>query len=336
MQIYTGDSIAEFLTYYDTPCTFISVDIAPQVLTYHFNLTELNKFKHIKNALSMLSMEMQQDVEQAKSDKAHFAVRIPRKKREIVETTRQGSVLKTAKPYSVLFGKDETNSDALATIQSLPHLLVAGTTGSGKSVALDSFIMQLACYNKPNDLGLVLIDLKQCEFNIFKTLPHLLTGVVNDSERAESVLSALIVEMEERYKKMATMGIDKNNGTFRPVVCVIDELAELVLQNPKCKDLLVRLLQKARACDIHIIVATQSPRAKILDGLILANLPSRLALTCASFRESMLILGHGGAEKLTGCGDAILQLNGDISEKRIQVPFISKEQIQILLGGQKI
>lgn len=334
MVIADRNWVAEFFTHYNVPCKPVEVDVAPQVVTYHMEMSDLTKFKNIRNAIKMMSMEIKQEVAEKTSTKAHFALQIPLKERQVVETVRQGAVLKSTKPYSIMFGKDEEAGNALATIQSLPHLLVAGTTGSGKSVALDSFITQLACYNKPEHLGMILIDLKQCEFNVFHNLPHLEMSIVNDCERAEQVLRAIIEEMEARYKRMAEMGIDNAHGVFKPLLVVVDELADLVLQNPKCKDLLVRILQKARASDIHVIVATQSPRAKILDGLLLANLPSRVALTCASVRESMLILGHGGAEKLTGKGDAILQLNGDIAETRVQVPFITKKQIEILIGGK--
>lgn len=139
--------------------------------------------------------------------------------------------------------------------------------------------------------------------------------------------------MGDRYFTLNKHGREKNNGEFKKIIVIIDELADLVLQNKQIKELLIKLLQKSRAAGIHFIVATQSPRASVLTGLVLANLPSRLALTCASARESALILGHKGAEKLTGNGDGIFKTPQSTKEKRIQAPYITKKQIKKLLNN---
>lgn len=327
MTCYTGESLAEFLTDSGVACEFVKMDTAPQILTYYFNLLDLKDIYKLKKVLLLLETATDETITSHRA-KCGFCLEFRRSERAGYNLESQGHIMEKLTPFSILFGKDTQNNNTVATLQDLPHLLIAGTTGSGKSVAVKSYITGLCCYNKSNDLGLVLIDLKQCELNIFERLPHLITDIVTTSERAERVLEWLVDEMERRYKIMSKKGIEKNNGEFQTLLCVVDELADLVMQNESCRMLLIKLLQKARAADIHVIVATQSPRAKVLDGLMLANLPSRLALTCANYRESMLILGHGGAEKLTGSGDAILKLNGTIEEKRIQVPYIDNETIK--------
>ena len=326
MKYYTGEGIAETMGQLGTPVEFLKLDFAPQLLTYHFNLLNFNCLSRLDKDLKKLEMIIHTPITRTTSTTGHFAIILPREEREIVR-----SLTLTDTPQAINFGKDTTNNIITAKLQDLPHLLVAGTTGSGKSIALNSYIMDLCWLNAPSNLGLILIDLKQCEFNIFNDLPHLMCDIVNDSDTAENTLLWLVDEMERRYKVMASNHTDTNNGLFKPIVLVVDELADLILQNENCRTLLIKLLQKARACDIHVIVATQSPRAKYLDGLMLANLPSRVCLTCSNVRESMLILGHKGGEQLTGKGDCIIKLNGSTTEYRVQTPFISKQEIEKLL-----
>ena len=329
MQYYTGEGIAEFLSAVGLSATFSQLDVAPQVLTYHFNLNNILQFNKIKNAVKMLSMALHQTFEQVESNTAHFGLQVARAERELIKTLEQGKTLAELPPKSILFGFDASNTPISATLDELPHLLIGGTTGSGKSVALNSYITNLCCYNSPDDLGLVLVDLKKCEFNIYERLPHLMCDIINESER---ILGWLVDEMERRYTIMSAHNTDSNNGLFKTILVVIDELSDLILQNENCKTLLVRLLQKSRASDIHIICATQSPRAKILDGVMLANLPSRICLTCSNVRESILVLGNKGGETLMGKGDAIIKLNGTTEKMRIQVPYISKQDIENLIN----
>ena len=329
MRYYTGESIADTMGQLGTPIDFLHLDFAPQLLTYHFNLKNFNCLSRLDKDLKKLEMITHTPITRATSTIGHFALILPREEREVIH-----SLTLTDTPQAINFGKDTTNNKITAKLQDLPHLLVAGTTGSGKSVALNSYIMDLCWLNTPSKMGLVLIDLKRCEFNVFDRLPHLMCDIVNDSDTAENTLLWLVAEMERRYKIMAEQHADKNDGLFKTIVVVIDELADLILQNENCRTLLIKLLQKARACGIHVIVATQSPRAKYLDGLMLANLPSRVCLTCSNVRESMLILGHKGGEQLTGKGDCIIKLNGSTQEFRVQTPFISKQEIEKLLNKE--
>ena len=244
-----------------------------------------------------------------------------------MRTATAHNYLKQAKPLSILLGKDTNNNWQSSTPKEFTHLLIAGTTGSGKSVALNSLLASLICYNKPEDIGLVIIDLKKVEYLPFEGIPHLEFPIVTDYDEAVVTLNSLVELMETRYSIQAETG----KCNFKPILVLIDELSDLILNNRKCKQLLTRLLQKSRGANIHFIVATQSPRASVLDGATLANLPSRLALTCSNTRESVLILGHKGAERLTGKGDAILKLNGSLEETRLQVPYISKEELHKII-----
>lgn len=332
MTYYTGESIAEFLTVAGCAVEFVEMVKAPQLLQYHFNFKKLKDFKALKNALLMLQYETRQEVTEAPSTRAHFSIIMKRDERETFHTLQQGETMRKAAPLSVLLGKDTNGEIITAKLSDLPHLLIAGTTGSGKSCALNSFITSLACYNKPAALGFVMFDLKQTELTTFDELPHLEAPTITDADEAAPMFRALVREMRSRYEEIKK---GASPDDFKTLVIIIDELADLVTQCPEVKPHLIELLAKARAANIFLIVATQSPRAKVLDGATLANLPSRLALTCASSRESVLILGHKGAENLTGSGDAILKLNGTTTEHRIQCPYISKSQIKTLINKSK-
>lgn len=331
MKIIKGENIAEFLSNCGIPSAFINYNIAPQIITYNF---KLKNPQQIKKALTLEKALTNWSGTPTQCTNANGFLKIttPTPERQTVNIT-QFKDIKTAPPFSVILGVDENGNNKTKTLDQLTHLLIAGTTGSGKSVCINSIIMGLACYNKPTELGLILIDPKKVEFNIYNNLPHLLTPVITEAEEAEKVFNALILKMEARYNVLQGIGKEKNEGEFKKIVVVIDELADLVLANKNIKDKLIKLLQKSRAAGIHFITATQSPRATILNGLLLANLPSRIALTCASARESILILGHKGAEKLTGKGDAIIKTPDSTQESRIQIPLITKQQIKKLINN---
>ena len=334
MEYYTGESIALQMGEWGCPCDFVRMSVAPQLLKYYFNLKNALQLNKAKKLCEVLGARVRSTAKFCNSNESDFAIELDRNERQIIPLTNFSNELEKAKPFSLCVGLDGNGNSITATLEDLTHLLVAGTTGSGKSVCLNSIIISLCCYNKPQDLGLVLIDPKVVEFSIYENLPHLITPVVYETEKAKQVLTALIYKMEQRYAKMKELGIDKITNEFKQVLVVIDELADLVMVDPTIKPLLVRLLQKGRACGFHFILSTQSPRASILSGELLTNLPSRIALTCSSYRESMLILGNGGAEKLAGKGDCIFVNASSPKQQRVQIPFISKTEIKELLKGE--
>lgn len=331
MEIITGEGFAEQISAWGVPCSFCDLQIAPQLIKYNFimnNLLQLSKVKKMAESLKAWSgLDTQID-----TSAGGFSIVQPRTERAIVNLECFGDDLATAKPYSVALGVDQNNNKITATLDEMTHIFCGGCTSAGKSVFLNSFIMSLCCYNKPQDLQLILCDIKKVEFAKFRRLAHLIRPVVNETHSMKLALDYAVNEMERRYAQMEQMGINQNSGQFPKLVIVVDELADAVLQT--ADDIttpLIRLAQKGRACGIHLCLCTQSLRVKVCgDGLLLANIPTRVILTCSSYRESVLALGKAGAEKLTGKGDALLKLPSKTTETRIQVPFIDDAGIASL------
>lgn len=321
MLIISGKSIATQLKLWGVPCDFEKLSVAPQLIKYKFRLNDPLFYQKAKKISEPLSIWAGAKAEVELCEKG-FCVQIERKERGRVSLNEYADALTDAPPFSVAIGTTTDDEQRLATLDELTHLLVAGTTGSGKSVALSNIITSLCCFNSKKNLALFLIDVKNVEFSKFKRAPQV-RKVITDSAEAKDSLEQLVQVMETRYAKLAQIGATKNCGHFAKIVVAIDELADLILQEPATKGLIIRLLQKARASGIHLVLGTQSPRASILDGLLLANLPSRLALKCSSARESVLVLGHKGAEELLGKGDALFKLPSSTKEERIQCPFLS-------------
>lgn len=332
MKIYTGESLAKQLTYWGVGCDFIRHIMTPQTIVYKFNLKnplDIKKARKLKEPLELLTKNT---IQMAENDgESHFNLIFKRPERGFIGVGEFAKTMTNLKPFSVALGVDQNGDHITKTLDELTHILVAGTTGSGKSVAINAAIMSLCCYNQPSELGLILIDPKRVEFAKFQALPHLIVPVIQEMQQAYYILTQLVEEMDARYYTLEKLGRTQNKGEFKKIVLVIDELTDLVMTNKEIKSQLVRILQKGRACGIHCIIGTQSPRATILDGVTLANLPSRLALTCASVRESCLILGHKGAEQLQGKGDAILKTPESTTETRLQSPYISTSDINKLI-----
>lgn len=332
MKVFTIESVQNAFEDFGVLATCKERKLTPQNVIYYIDLHDLTQLQKAKRLLPNLELLFGQKLAlEENGTLSHLKLIFEREKRGFCHVKRFGEILQKNK-FNLPLGVDENGELVAEKMESLTHLLIAGTTGSGKSVLLNSIIMGLACYNTPKNLVLVLIDTKKVEFSKYADLPHLATDILTEPNEIEVFFNYLIDEMEQRYLYLAELGKAKNNGEFKKIIVVIDELADLILLNKNIKMQLVKLLQKARACGIHFIIATQSPRAKILDGLLLANLPSRVALTCASTRESILILGHGGAEKLLGLGDCILKTANSIKEKRLQAPFINDEDIKKLIN----
>lgn len=240
---------------------------------------------------------------------------------------------------SFFLGKDITGRSIIIDLASMPHLLVAGVTGSGKSVCLASIITSLLYKASPQQLRLVLIDPKRVEMTAFSELPHLLTPVIWDSKKAIISLNWLLKEMDERYKTFAKEGVRDINGYHKKgqelpyIVVVIDELADLMAVSQRsCEEALTRLSQMARAVGIHLIVATQRPSVDVITGLIKANFPSRIAFQVFSRVDSRTILDMMGAEKLLGKGDMLFFPAGAPKPMRLQGAYISLPEIENIVS----
>lgn len=333
MEIYTGESLAEQLTDWGVPCEFLTKQIAPQLVKYYFNLLQIGKLQKLKKMTEELALATDTEIKLKINEgkQGDFSLELLRDDCDLVKIGEFANILSSAEPYTIALGIDENGEKRTATLDDVTHILVSGTTGSGKSVMLHDIIMSLCCYNQTKDFGLVLVDAKQVEFNCYARLPHLMCPIIDDVETAKGIFLALVQEMNKRYAQMKKLGIEKNCGQFKKILVVVDELADLVMADEEIKKPLIQLLQKARACGIHLCLGTQSVRTKVLDGLMLANLPTRICLTCSSFRESVLALGNSGAEKLLGKGDCLVKLPKEIKPFRIQTPFISQNQIRQLI-----
>ena len=225
----------------------------------------------------------------------------------------------------------------------MPHLLIAGTTGSGKSGCLNTLLTSVLLRATPDDVRLILIDPKRIELSHFESVPHLLTPVVSSPKEASAVLANCLAEMERRYERLATVrarNLNEANRAFRQrgeptlpyVLVVIDELADLMMVAPQAvEDAVIRLAQKSRAVGIHLVLATQRPSVDVITGMIKANVPSRIAFAVSSQTDSRVILDSGGAESLLGQGDMLFKPLGTSRLQRVQGAYVSEEEIALVV-----
>lgn len=269
--------------------------------------------------------------------------------RDVIE----GQVNNKDKLLEVPLGRDIAGNVAMADLSKMPHLLVAGATGSGKSVAINGMITSLLLKAKPNEVKLMMIDPKMVELNMYNGIPHLLTPVVTNPKKAAQALHKVVQEMERRYELFAASGTRNMEGynTFIKkknqetdegllplpyIVVIVDELADLMMvASNEVEDAVIRLAQMARAAGIHMILATQRPSVDVITGLIKANVPSRIAFAVSSGTDSRTILDSNGAEKLLGRGDMLFQPMGANKANRVQGAFISDEEVEAVVSFVK-
>lgn len=259
--------------------------------------------------------------------------------REIIESEL---FQKAASPLTIILGKDIVGNPFITDLRKLPHLLIAGTTGSGKSVGINAMILSLLYKNSPERLRLVMVDPKMLEFSIYNDIPHLLTPVITEPKQAITAMANMVVEMDRRYAAMAktkTKTIENYNEKaraegFEPmpfIVVIIDELADLMMAGGKEVEVpIARLAQKARACGIHLIVATQRPSTDVITGLIKANFPSRLSYRVGSKIDSKVVLDQMGADSLLGRGDLLFTPPGSSNLVRVHAPWASEAEIDAI------
>ena len=253
----------------------------------------------------------------------------------------QSDIYKNAKSeLTIALGKDIVGAPFVTDLKKLPHLLIAGTTGSGKSVGINAMLLSLLYRNSPKTLRLIMIDPKMLEFSMYNDIPHLLTPVITQAKQAVGVLQNLVNEMERRYKLMAqtkTKNIESYNAKMKEqgeetmpfIVIIIDELADLMMTSGKDVEFSIgRLAQMARASGIHLIVATQRPSVDVVTGLIKANLPSRISYRVGQKIDSKVILDQMGAESLLGRGDMLFTPPGSPGLVRLHAPFASESEIE--------
>ncbi|HEY2074336.1 MAG TPA: DNA translocase FtsK [Gaiellaceae bacterium] len=249
----------------------------------------------------------------------------------------------TASPLSVWLGKDISGAAVWTDLARMPHLLIAGTTGSGKSGCINALLTSILLRSTPDEVRMILIDPKRIELNHYESIPHLLTPVVSSPKEASAVLANCLAEMERRYERLSQVrarNIAEANRAFRQrgeptipyLLVVIDELADLMMVAPQAvEDAVIRLAQKSRAVGIHLVLATQRPSVDVITGMIKANVPSRIAFAVSSQTDSRVILDTNGAEALLGQGDMLFKPLGTSRLQRVQGAYVSEEEIALVV-----
>ena len=317
----------------------------------------LNLVKDLARALSVVSVRVVETI----PGKSCMGLEIPNPKRQVVrlsEILSSKIYAEMASPLTLAMGKDIAGNPIVADLARMPHVLVAGTTGSGKSVAINAMILSLLYKATPNDVRLILVDPKMLELSVYEGIPHLLTPVVTDMKQAAHALNWCVGEMDRRYKLMSTLGVRNLSGfnqkikeaekagkpltnpfTITPespeplkelplIVVVIDELADLMMVvGKKVEELIARLAQKARAAGIHLLLATQRPSVDVITGLIKANIPTRVSFQVSSKVDSRTILDQMGAEQLLGQGDMLYLPPGTGYPQRVHGAFVSDQEV---------
>ena len=307
---YNPDSVLTILRAGGMPCTLASVDVGASAEVYHLNAQDAAAYGRRRKAAAFLSAKARVPCSVQASAQADLAVCIPRTQRRTVflgDCYTDSGTLTT-----VALGQTPDGKAAVADLATMPHLLIAGATGSGKSVCLNSILASLLLRNDPGGLQLVLVDPKQVELSIYSGLPHLARPISTAPGDALDALEWACDEMNRRYAALRHQGVRSINdtrGRFPRLFLVIDELADLMLTSRSLKkeveSCIVRIAQLGRAAGVHLIVATQRPTTNVLTGLIKANIPARIAFAVASDTDSRVILDSGGAETLAGRGDGL-------------------------------
>lgn len=299
--------------------------------------------KDLARSLSVMSVRVVEII----PGKSVVGLEIPNKHREVVrlrEVLESSTYQDQKSPLSLALGKDIAGHPIVVDLATMPHLLVAGTTGSGKSVAVNVMLLSLLYKTTAKDLRLILIDPKMLELAVYDGISHLLTPVVTDMSDAANALRWCVGEMERRYELMADLGVRNIDGYNKKVkeeklpkiVVIIDEFADLMMVvGKKVEELITRIAQKARASGIHLILATQRPSVDVITGLIKANIPSRIAFQVASRIDSRTILDQQGAEQLLGYGDMLYLPVGKNIPERVHGAFVSDEEVHAVVNAIK-
>ncbi|HTU79616.1 MAG TPA: DNA translocase FtsK [Solirubrobacteraceae bacterium] len=344
-----ASNLVEALGHFGVEARVIGTVAGPHITRYELRLapgTKVAKVAQLKDDLAYALAATDIRILAPIPGKQAVGVEVPNAHRRIV---RLGDVFqeppKDWSPLTVWLGKDVAGKAIGADLAKMPHILVAGTTGAGKSGAINAMLSSVLLRATPHEVRLVLVDPKQVELNHYESIPHLLTPVITSPRMAANALQNLVKEMESRYGIMSlarTRGLVELNGARAKrgeaplpyILCVIDELADLMMVAPAdVEDSIIRLAQKARAVGIHLVLATQSPRVDVITGMIKANVPSRIAFAVSSQTDSRVILDQNGAESLLGQGDMLFSPVGSSRLQRIQGAYIDEAQIAKLTEG---
>ena len=339
----TAKTLVESLGHHGVKAEIVGTVSGPHITRYELKLapgTKVSKVAQLRDDLAYALASTDIRILAPIPGKQAVGVEVPNAERQMVTL---GDVWQAPpegwSPLTVWLGKDVAGRAIGADLARMPHLLVAGTTGAGKSGCVNAMLSSILLRATPKEVRLVLVDPKQVELNHYESVPHLMTPVITNPRQAANALANLVREMEQRYALMAicrTRGLPELNASREArgepalpyILCVIDELADLMMVAPtEVEDAIIRLAQKARAVGIHLVLATQSPRVDVITGMIKANVPSRIAFAVSSQTDSRVILDQNGAETLLGQGDMLFAPVGTSKLQRIQGAYIDEAQI---------
>jgi S-DNA-T family DNA segregation ATPase FtsK/SpoIIIE len=347
---YNSSVIKRTLHTFGIPVEMSEVNIGPTVTQYTLKPAEgikLSKITALQNDLALALASPTIRIEAPIPGRSLVGIEVGNKKRAVVglrEILDTDEFKNSPAPLLMAIGKDVKGTPTFADLAEMPHLLVGGTTGSGKTVCLNSIILSLLYRNSPDEMKLILVDPKRVEFPIYSNLEHLLCPVIYDANQTLVALKWLVGEMERRFTVLAAghsrdiisynQKMEKKGEDKLPyIILIIDELADLMsVKGKEIESYIVRLAQMSRATGIHLILATQRPSVEVITGLIKANITSRIALKVGSLVDSRTILDSSGAEKLLGKGDLLLLSKEFSKPKRVQNPFISENEIKKVIN----
>jgi DNA segregation ATPase FtsK/SpoIIIE, S-DNA-T family len=343
-----GRKLVETLGHFGVEAKIVGIVSGPHVSRFELRLapgTKVKKVTELSNDLAYALASTDIRILAPIPGKQAVGVEVPNARRRLVRLgdIYAGRPEKTS-PLVAWLGKGIDGNPVWTDLAKMPHVLVAGTTGSGKSGCVNAILSSILMHASPNDVRLVLVDPKQVELNHYEHVPHLLTPVVTSPRLAANVLANLIGEMESRYgimgqarcRNLAELNRARAKAGEAPlphILCVIDELADLMMVSPaEVEDSIIRLAQKSRATGIHLVLATQRPSTDIITGTIKVNIPARIAFAVSSQTDSRVILDQGGAEALLGQGDMLFRGAGTSKLARVQGAFVTEEEIARIAG----
>ena len=342
-----AQKLLETLESFNVHAKITEISRGPSVTRYELQPdagVRINKITNLADDIALRLAASGIRIEAPIPNKAAIGIEVPNKLRSMVylrEIIESPQFQNAKSKLNVALGKDIAGNAVCADLTKMPHLLIAGTTGSGKSVCLNTMIASILYNATPDEVKLLMIDPKQVEFTVYNGIAHLAVPVVSDPRKASGALTWAVNEMENRYKILSEKNVrdikgynklaerDKSLRPMHQIVIFIDELADLMMVAPnEVEDAICRLAQKARAAGMHLVIATQRPSVDVITGIIKANIPSRLALSVSSSVDSRTILDMSGAEKLIGNGDMLFNPIGANKPTRIQGCFISDEEVE--------
>lgn len=331
-----------------------NVSVGPAITRYELKPAEGVRVSKIANLADDIALNLAAEtirIEAPIPGKQAVGIEVPNKEKEAVhlrEVLESEEFKNNTSKLTVALGKDVAGNIQLADIAKMPHVLIAGSTGSGKSVCINTIISSIIFNAKPSEVKMVMVDPKVVELSVYNGIPHLLIPVVTDPKKAAGALAWAVQEMDNRYNLFAEKGVrdikgynkaiekEEGQGKLPQIVIIVDELADLMMVAAKdVEEAICRLAQKARAAGMHLVIATQRPSVDVITGLIKANVPSRIAFAVSSQVDSRTILDSVGAEKLLGKGDMLFFPTGYPKPVRVQGAFVSDEEVEKIVGFVK-